>query len=585
MMDALAAPGGVVLLAAAGGDGSDLSAETWGALLDLLVLLGVAMLLGALAERLRQSAILGYLLAGSLLGPGVLDVVSSRGLVDVIAELGVALLLFSIGLEFSWPRLKALGRTTLYAGILQVGVTLVGGIAVALVFGPSIEVAIAVGATVALSSTACVLRVLVERAELESVHGRLCLGILLFQDVATLPLVLLVTALGGEGGFGARALSLLGLAGAAVLLALGFQVAAAHLLPRLLRETALSKNRDLPILLATVTSLGAAWAAHAVGLSPPLGAFIAGMLLGGSPFATQVRADVGPLRTLFVTLFFASIGMFADPELFLDNAGAIVAVVAAIVFGKAFVIWLVTRPLSLSHRYGVATGLSLAQVGEFSFVVASVALAEGVIPGDLFNILVSATIATLFMTPFLVALAVPVGTRAAALFTRLGWRGPGSEVADEVHHHLRDHVIVIGYGPAGEGVVDALARLRIPNVIVELNPDTVERALERGLDAVLGDAAHGDVLEHVNVGSARAVVVTLPDHRAAIDVIRAARARSPHLAVITRARYHVHARALARAGSQVVVDEEREVGRLLGSDVVARLGDQDDADVEAVGLS
>ncbi|MFH1417633.1 MAG: cation:proton antiporter, partial [Planctomycetota bacterium] len=274
--------------------------DIWTALLDVLILLFAALALGALCERLGQSAILGYLLAGTLLGPNALDAMPNHRAVSAIAELGVALLLFTIGLEFSWRRLRNLGPIALAGGTLQVVLTGAVAAGICSVLGLGGPASVAVGAMIALSSTACVLRVLAGRAEIDSVHGRNALGILLLQDISLIPLVLIITALGGEGSMAQMGWEMgRAIGGAAVLIAV-FYVLFNYFVPLVLSTEATARSRELTILLAIVTVVGAAWAAHRVGLSPALGAFVAGMLLAGSPFAIQIRADVASLRTLFV---------------------------------------------------------------------------------------------------------------------------------------------------------------------------------------------------------------------------------------------------------------------------------------------
>ncbi|MHC4219127.1 MAG: cation:proton antiporter domain-containing protein, partial [Planctomycetota bacterium] len=336
--------------------------DVWGTLFDLLILLGAALLLGGLCERLRQNAIVGYLLAGMLLGPNTFNVISSGQQVRALAELGVALLLFTIGLEFSRRQLRRMRAVALGGGALQVILTATVAAAGAMWYGLSPRTAVAVGSIIALSSTACVVRVLVARAELDSVHGRYALGILLVQDLAVVPLVILVTVLGRSGSSWQMAEMLLRTVGLALVLVIGFFVLFNFVVPRLLGTQSMQQNRELPVLLAVVVGLGSAWAAHGIGTSPAVGAFVAGLLLAETPFARQIRSDIASLRTLLMTLFFSSIGMLGDPAWVAGNWAALTAVVAAIVVGKPLVIWLLLRAFGQTHRHGLSTGLCLGQV-------------------------------------------------------------------------------------------------------------------------------------------------------------------------------------------------------------------------------
>lgn len=286
----------------------------WNLLAEILLLISTAFVLGALAQRLKQSPILGYLMAGTIIGPLLFN---SRAVFDV-AELGVALLLFSIGLEFSFRRLKSMGIVALVGGSLQVVMTL--GIFTGLlsIFMP-VKSAVALGAIATLSSTAVVLRVLVDRAEIDSVRGRNALGILLFQDIAVVPLVILVSVLSKGNSGGPFLILLLKTLGSAAGIAIVFYLLFYRVFPLMMSSSGIFANRELFVLLTIAAAIGSIWAAHSLNLSPALGAFLAGMLLGESPYATQIRADIGSIRTLFVTLFFTSVGMLADPRWFASH--------------------------------------------------------------------------------------------------------------------------------------------------------------------------------------------------------------------------------------------------------------------------
>jgi CPA2 family monovalent cation:H+ antiporter-2 len=538
--------------------------EFWTGLLDVLILVLGALVLGALFERLRLSAVVGYLLAGTLLGPNALDWLPNHEAVSSIAELGIALLLFTIGLEFSWRRLRRMGAIALGGGSLQVLLTGALAAGVCRAVGLNWPSSLALGAIIALSSTAAVLRLLTSRAEMDSgVHGRNALGILLVQDISVVPLAFFVAAL-GRGVFipeiGWEEARVFGLAMAFV--GLSYAVLR-YVVPVFLRTEEAARNRDLAILLAIATVIGASWGSHALGLSPALGAFVAGVLLAESPFAVQLRADVAALRILFMTLFFSSIGTQADPTWALENWKLVGGIIAAIVIGKSIVTTGATLPFHSSPGHAVATGLCLAQVGEFSFVLAEVAQHEGVINGELLTLIVTATIGTLFLTPFLVAIA----PRVALVVGRL-W---GSTVRDTQHPEpstvSTGHVVIVGFGPAGQGVAEALIREGVILAVVELNSKTAAVARSNGLQTYVGDARSEEVLESLHLEAARAVVVTVPDPKTTRQIIERVRARAPGTTIVARARYHVCRWELQLAGAHEVVDEEDEVGLRIASKV------------------
>ncbi|MFH1301323.1 MAG: cation:proton antiporter [Planctomycetota bacterium] len=569
IFSSISRPASLVVIAADG--------VMWNSLADILILLGVALLLGTIAEQLRQSALLGYIAAGTLVGPNLLGWVSNRQGIFDLAELGVALLLFAIGLEFSLPRLRRLGHIPLLAGILQVILTLLAGLSVSILLGFSFAESMAVGAMIALSSTACVVRMLKDRAELDSPHGRTALGILLVQDIAVIPLMLIITALVSKGTAGEVVIQL----GVSFLLAL-ILVAVFYglfnfVLPRLLELSSLRRNRDFPILLAMVMAAGSAWAAHSLGLSPALGAFVAGVLLAISPFATQIQADVQPLKTVLVTLFFAAVGMLADLGWVFDHLGIVLAVVAAIALGKLLitfgVAWLCGQP----WQFALGTGLCLAQVGEFSFVLATVARGEpgtgGILSESTFRVIVAATIATLLMTPYLIQLA----PGAAAFIRRFIPRMPlpvseQLELSASVTHsenESKESILILGFGPAGQRVAGELLQVGLKRIVViDLNHENLQIAEQYGLKAQLGDATQIEVLEHAGLYRSRLVIITLPSPTICRQIIYLVRQLSPGASLFVRCRYHLHHWQLLAAGADVVVDEEEHVGECLAQHIL-----------------
>ncbi len=543
--------------------------DTWTILLDVLILLLTAIVLGSLFERMKQSAILGYLIAGTLLGPNAFNLMENHEEVAAIAELGVALLLFTIGLEFSWSRLRSIGRMALGGGTLQVLLTGALSTWACAFLGLEWRPAVAVGGMIALSSTACVLRILANRAEIDGVYGRNTLGILLLQDVAVVPLVIVVTVLGGTGSAAQIGWEVGRAVGMAALLVAMLYLLLNFLVPRLLRAKEAARNRELPILLATVTAVGAAWVSHKLGLSPVLGAFVAGILLAESPFATQIRADVAPLRTLFVTLFFSSIGMLSNPTWALEHWLTVVAVVAAIVIGKTLVVSVVARIFRSPPGHAVATGICLAQVGEFSFVLAGIAQQGKLIDSNLFELIITATIVTLFLTPYLVSLA-PHLSRGVSRLTARGPRAlhPSEEMSHDPDTKLVGHIVIVGFGPAGQGAAEELIKEQeAPVVVVELNPRSAAKAQANGIRTYIGDATRTEVLEKLNLEAAKTVVVTTPDPATVRQIIKQVHSFSPKTPIVARARYNMYRSSLTLAGAYAVVDEEKEVGLRIAFEV------------------
>ncbi len=552
----------------------------WNILLDIVLLLAVAMMLGAVFERLKQNAIVGYLLAGTLLGPHVLHLVRSPSEVKELSEFGVTLLLFAIGLEFNWSRLMKLGWQTALAGALQIVVTmLIASLLVRGLLATTAE-ALAIGAIVALSSTAIVLPTLTRRSELDSIHGRMSLGILLLQDMAIVPLVLFIAALNTGGGMEALVYDTGRQVLVIVLFIAGFFLVNRYLLLRLITFATAPGNRDLPILFAVVAAMGSAWLAHRLGLSAALGAFIAGVFLGESVMSARLRGDIGPLKTVFATIFFAAIGMYADPKWIAANITVIAPLVLAVLLVKAAVIWLVGTAIRIPQRYALAAGICLAQIGEFSFVLTSVAAGSpsnpGVIDQQVFMTIISVTIATLFLTPYLISIARPVGRTGEQLLrrARLVRRRPGDGQSRKTAPPT-DHYIVVGCGPAGRSVAELLQSQKHQVVMVDLNPRLVASVKTMGIPGIVGDGSSAEVLELAGVSHAKAVVITLPDYRMAAQVIQVVRASAPSVHIIVRSRYSIYVDELELAGAHVVINEENSVGDALGQATKAVTGNRE----------
>ena len=520
-----------------------------------MLLLG-ATLLGTLFDRFKQDAVLGYLLAGALLGPQVLDAVPHRDAILTVAEIGVALLMFAIGMEFSWRKLLRLGPIALGGGTLQVLITMALGAWAGKALGLDLRQAVAVGAVIALSSTALVTRLLTERSELDSLHGRNAVGILLLQDIAVVPLVLIVSALAGEGSAGALGWDLLRALVLGLLLVAAMFLLLRYVFPHFIGLSSRGLNRDLPALLAVVTAIGCALGAHALGLSPLLGAFAGGVMLAESPFGTQVRADLSPLKTLFVTLFFSAIGTLTNPQLMVDHWAVVGALVLAIVLGKMVIVFGVGLLFRSPLATAAAAALCLGQIGEFSFVLLDISRDSHLITAEFFELMVTVIVVTLFLSPYLVALA-PV------LVRRLGRAGAKGEV-EPIHSAA---VVLVGFGPAGRAVAEVLTSDGSDFVLVEWNSVLAGEAEAQGFDVVIGDATRVEVLTRAGVAGAQVVAVTVPDPAIAQHVTAQARSLAPSATIVARSRYQRHEGALYDAGATSVSDEESLSGLKVASEV------------------
>ncbi|MFH5806068.1 cation:proton antiporter [Alienimonas sp. DA493] len=534
--------------------------DLWLLLRDIVVLLAGSLLVGGLFARFGQSPIVGYLFAGMLLGgPGSVGAVTSQHEIEAVAELGVALLLFSLGLEFSVARLRKLGPKPLLGGTVQVVVTILVAAAAAYAFSPTAAAAVAFGAMVAPSSTAVVLRILMERGQIDMPHGRNSLGVLLTQDMAVVPLALLMTVLGAGGSPGEIA----GEVGRLILVAGGLTVGlyltttvAVWALGRL----TLRQNRELTVAFAAVAGLGAAWVSHAAGISPALGAFVAGMMLGSSDFATQIRADISPLQVILLTLFFGSAGMVADPIWILSNWYLVAAVVAALTVGKLAIVGAIFRAFGQTHRTAAATGLALAQVGEFAFVLGSVGRSGGVVSADQYSLVVSAAIVSFFASAFLVPAAPRFGSFVARKFG-----APAADAEQPTEGGHKPEVAIIGFGPAGRIAAQPLVDRGVRTTVLDLNRHGVWDARRLGFAAELGDATQAEIFDHAGLRHCEAVVITIPHHTDALMIIQRVRTLAPQAHIIVRSRYQVHEDAFAAAGVDATAGDEKAVGQRLAA--------------------
>lgn len=538
-------------------------------LADLVIIFAVALVVVSALRRLRLPAIAGFIVAGVLVGPHAFRLIADSHDVEVLAEIGVVLLLFGIGLELSLERVRRLWRPVLLGGALQVGLTLGTGALVARAMGLDTGPAIFLGCLVAVSSTAVVLRGLASRGELDAPHGRFALGILIFQDLAVVPMALSIPLLAGLAEGTGAALSSLA-TGFAVLA--GVLLLARLVVPRLLEAVARMRQRDLFVLAVFLICFGTAWAVAAAGISLALGAFLAGLVVSGSVYRHQAMAELIPLREVLASVFFVSVGMLLDPRLMVSEAGTIAGLFAAIVLGKALLITATASALRLPPRTALLTGTALAQVGEFAFVLMRAAAGKGLMPGALEEPFTVAVILSMAVTPLVLA----AGPHIAAGVDRFGWLGrrldvrtPGETAAAG---DLSGHVVIAGYGLGGIEVAVALRACGFTGVVLDLNPENVRRAAADGFVACFGDVTSEEVLEQLGIHRARALVVSVNDTDAALRGVRNARRLSPGLRIVGRTTYASDADRLRTAGADIVVAAESAAAADLRETVLAECG-------------
>ncbi len=516
--------------------------------LELLVVIAAAAVGAALFERARLPAIVGFLLTGALVGPYGLGLVQDPEQVRLLAEFGVAFLLFEIGLELPVDELRRSWRTALVSGALQVvlSVAAVGALGVAI--GLPTPAAVLVGMLVALSSTALVMRVLGQLDEVDAPHGRLALGILLFQDLCIVPFLLAVPILSGE--VPSDPLPLARAVGEAVAKLVALYAVARFALPWVLERVVRLRSSDVFSVFAFLLAMGSAVVAELVGLTLAVGAFIAGLVVSASPYARQLFAEVAPLRGVLLGVFFTAVGMLLDPRAALAAwPGVVGYVVGVVVFKAALVVALVAGVLRFGLTTAIRTGLSLAQTGEFSFVLAAAAAAAGLLTGELEQVFVAGSILTLVATPFLIRGSGPVARWVGGL--------EGGPV-EERETRPSEHVVIIGFGLSGRTVARVLKASGIAYTAVESNPQTVAEARAAGEPVFFGDATRPVVLEHAGVSRARLVIAATNDPQSAREVLSVVRSLAPDVRIVVRTRWVRNIDALFELGANEVVAEEFE---------------------------
>ncbi|UCE23878.1 MAG: cation:proton antiporter [Candidatus Zixiibacteriota bacterium] len=535
---------------------------------DLVVILGFGVLIVAVFRKFNMPSTAGFILAGIIVGPQGLGFVGDIHQVEVLAEVGVALLLFGIGLELSLEKLRRLWRPILAGGFLQVGITIIIAYAASRFYGLPSNSALFVGFLVALSSTAIVLRGLQERGEVDAPHGRLTLGILVFQDFSVVPMMLAIPLLVGTDTAG---MDLLITAAESIAIVVGVLVAARLIVPRVLNLVAQTRERQLFILTIFVICVGTAWLITSSGASLAIGAFLAGLVVAGSEYRHQALADLIPFREIFASLFFVSVGMFLAPPAILENIIPIVILLIAIMAGKAVIVFLTALILRLPLRVALLAGISLAQVGEFSLVLFFASQGTGLVDQSLQGSLIPAAVLSMFLTPIAITYAPHFAAGVGRLrgLTRFMKVSSAEEVTAEVRQ-MRDHVIIGGYGFAGRELALALQKGGIPYVVVDLNVENVRKASEEVGHAYFGDITSIDVLEKVGAVYARELVLLINDQRATERAIKVARALAPKLMILVRTYYLLDIQPLLAAGANDVIPAEREAAVRITANVLNR---------------
>ncbi len=519
---------------------------------DLIVIVVAALLGGLLAQMFRQPLVLGYIFAGIFIGPFSGGAVTDPHEVEQLAEIGVALLLFALGLEFSLKELKPVKYVALLGTPIQILLTMGYGYLVGGWLGWEHGPALWLGGIASLSSTMVILKTLMAQGMLGTLSSRVMVGILIVQDLAVVPLLILLPQLTNPSS----GMSLLGVALAksivflVVMLALG-----TRLLPRLLAVIARWNSRELFLVTVTTIGLGIGYATYLAGLSFAFGAFIAGMVLSESDYGHQALSDIIPLRDLFGLLFFTSVGMLLDPVFLVNNWVNILLLVVAMAVGKGLLMMAIVRSFGYGNVIPLAVGLTMFQIGEFSFVLGQVGFAGQFLTKEQYYYILAAAIISMILTPLFSGLTAPLyGIKKKLL------KKDTLETINLPEEGLHDHLVIIGGGEVGQYVASILNRMAVSFVIIDLSYRAIEQCKKKGYPAIYGDAAQDVVLEAARLESARQLMITLPDITASEFIVRFAHHVSPQLTIVARAKGEAQMQALYDDGVGMVIWPELEAG-------------------------
>ncbi len=526
-------------------------------LIDAIVILGLAIVVVFIGHLVRLPFVVGLLITGLLAGPNGLSLIHSRHEVEVLSEIGVIFLLFIIGIEFSLKDLWKMKRSVLLGGSIQVFLTMFVFAALAnQCFSFDWNTAIFVGMLLTLSSTAIVLKLLKERAEIESPMGKNALSILIFQDIAVVPMIIILPILAGntENVTGALAILL----GKSVLVVALTLISALYVVPHLLHHIAKTRNRELFLLTIVFLGFGIALLTNKLGLSIGLGAFLAGLIISESEYANEALAGILPFSQVFIAFFFVSIGMLLDFQYLLNHSFLVMFSTIAVMLVKFLIIALAVLALGFPLRVTICTGLCLAQIGEFSFVLANAGVKQGISLGDKYQLFLSISVVSMVLTPFLIAAAPQISTMLMRFPFPKKWKKGYRPLAQVKKEGRQNHIIIVGFGLNGQNLAHAATIEKIPYVILEMNPGTVRQQKSKGEPIFYGDATHEHILEHAELHHAKVLVCVISDPLSTRKIVTIARKLNPHIYIIARTRFVTEMEILHKCGANEVVPEEFE---------------------------
>ncbi|MCL6471817.1 MAG: cation:proton antiporter [Firmicutes bacterium] len=523
---------------------------------DIAVIFGLSIAILFLCHRLHVPTVVAFLLTGILVGPHGLGLIDAVHEVENLAEVGIVLLLFTIGMEFSFKDLSQVKRSVVVGGSLQVLLTFLAGFLIALGLGRPASQSVLIGFLISLSSTAIVLKLFQERAEIDSPHGRASLGILIFQDLTIVPMMLLVPLLAGiSNNIGASLLMLVFKAMAIILLVI---VSAKWVMPNLLYQIAKTQNRELFLFSIIAIGIIVAWLTSSAGLSLALGAFLAGLIISESEYSHHALGNMLPFRDVFTSFFFISVGMLLDINFILRQPQLIILIAFGTLLLKAILAGSVATILGFSIRTAILIGFAVSQIGEFSFILSKAGVDYGLLSRSAYQLFLAVSVLTMASAPLAIAVAPRVADGIARLPMPNRLRFGCNPVKHVKQPGRKDHLVIIGFGFNGKNLARAASAANIPYQVIEMNAEVVRDEQYKGEPICYGDATHEAVLEHADIRDARVAVVAISDPAATRRIIATIRSLNPNIYIIVRTRYIQELELLHELGANEVIPEEFE---------------------------
>ena len=523
---------------------------------DLLIILGFSILAILIGYRLCIPPVVGFILTGVVAGPHGLGLVVDVEDVDTLAQMGIVLLLFGIGMEFSLKKLVQIKRLFLLGGSLQVGLTILFSALLAIGLGRPWGDAIFLGFLLSMSSTAIVMGILDQKGETSSPHGRLSLAILIFQDMVAIPMILMTPLLGHDSAGKGTDLSLLWPIVKGLLILVLVFLCAQRVVPRVLLQVARTRNKELFLLCVLILCFGVAWLTSHLGLSLTIGAFLAGLVISESEYSSEAISHIFPFQALFISFFFVSVGMLLDVNFIMHQPMLILGLALAILCLKFITGLLTTFLLGFPIRTSLYVGIALSQIGEISFVLAKTGVLYGLGSDHYYQIFLATSLCTLMISPILINMAPHIALWISHLplpqKLRLGMR----RQMEEKSPGLSNHVIIVGFGISGRNLARSCKLAKIPYTILEMNPDTVREQRKKGEPIHFGDASHPSILEHVGIQEAKALAVLVNDPIAARRIVKIGREVNPSTYIIVRARYVQEMALMSKLGADEAIPDE-----------------------------